>query len=91
MPWSERCQPFRLGRWLVVFTLKGWELSDQGIALVFGGIALVFRGIALVFWGNALVFWGNALVFWGNALVFRGIALRPAAQPRIPSGSRCRP
>ena len=23
MPWPERCQPFRLGCWLLVFTLKG--------------------------------------------------------------------
>ena len=42
MPWAKSCQPFRLGPWLLVFTLKGWELSDQGIALVFWGIALVF-------------------------------------------------
>ena len=47
-----------------VFTLKGWERSDQGIALVFWGIALVSVGIALVFrQGVALVFWrGIALV-----------------------------
>ena len=65
MPWSERCQPFRLGRWLLVFTLKGWEHSDQGIALVSSGIALVSSGIALVFWRViALVFWVIALGVW---------------------------
>ena len=43
MPWAERCQPVRLGPWLLVFTLKGYAHSDQGIALV------SWRGIALVF------------------------------------------
>jgi len=40
MPWAKYSQPFRLGRWLLVFTLKGWEHSDQGIALLFVGNAL---------------------------------------------------
>ena len=42
MLWAKYSQPFRLGYWLLVFTLKGWERSDQGNALVF------WRGIALV-------------------------------------------
>ena len=50
----------------MVFTLKGWELSDQGIALVFGGIALVLRrGIALVFRGGIAL--GDGLSSrWGS-------------------------
>ena len=44
MPWSERYQPLRLGRRLWVFTLRGWELSDQGIALISVRIGLVSVG-----------------------------------------------
>jgi hypothetical protein len=52
----------------LVFTLKGWELSDQGNALVFwatpwsSGHRPGLLGIALVFWNIALAFWNIALI-----------------------------
>jgi len=44
MPWAESSQPFRLGRWLLVFTLKWFAHLDQGIELLFSGIELLFLG-----------------------------------------------
>jgi hypothetical protein len=34
MPWSERSHPFRVKTTSQRPSLKGWQLSDQGIALV---------------------------------------------------------